>query len=96
MPRTQSAPPARPRARALLPVGAVFPFILRGVSLLGVDSVYFPAADRAAVWQQLADSLAEVRWEGLVTEVGLGDLPGLASEILAGQVRGRVVVDTSA
>lgn len=79
---------------AELSVG-VFPFILRGVSLLGVDSQHWPIGARAALWEDLAtawnDVLANV--PGLVTEVGLSELEQGITDILAGRVSGRVVVD---
>lgn len=72
---------------------AVFPFILRNVALLGVDSVMCPLDRREAAWQSLAAELSEADLEPMVQEVGLRQLPVLAQEILAGRVRGRTVVD---
>ena len=71
----------------------VIPFLLRGVSLLGIDSVLCPAAARHAAWDRLAAELPFERFEDGVEEVGLGELPSLGARILAGSVRGRVVVD---
>jgi acrylyl-CoA reductase (NADPH) len=71
----------------------VIPFLLRGVNLLGIDSVYQPVAPRRAAWQRLARDLDLAKLEGMVVEAGLQDLPRLADEILQGRVRGRVVVD---
>ncbi|MFZ9629452.1 MAG: acryloyl-CoA reductase [Ilumatobacteraceae bacterium] len=75
----------------------VHPFILRGVSLLGIDSVQTPIAQRRAVWQRIATDLrpawltADSRWHQQV--VGLADLPSQLDRILAGDMRGRVLVD---
>jgi acrylyl-CoA reductase (NADPH) len=71
----------------------VIPFLLRGVNLLGIDSVHQPAGTRRAAWQRLARDLDLTTLEAMVVEAGLGDLPRLADEILAGGVRGRVVID---
>ena len=71
----------------------VFPFILRGVNLLGVDSVELPLMAKAALWDKLS-----VQWklddlDSLTREVGLEELPDTISQILAGKMVGRVVVD---
>jgi acrylyl-CoA reductase (NADPH) len=71
----------------------VLPFLLRGVSLLGIDSVYQPAAPRRAAWQRLGRDLDLAKLDAMVVEAGLDDLPRLANEILNGRIRGRVVVD---
>ena len=71
----------------------VIPFLLRGVNLLGIDSVYQPAAPRRSAWQRLARDLDLGLLEGMVQPATLEDLPRLADEIVRGQVRGRVVVD---
>ena len=71
---------------------SVFPFILRGVSLLGINSVDTPKAKREAAWARLARELSPADLDGLVQEVALEDLPALADAIIAGQVRGRTVV----
>jgi acrylyl-CoA reductase (NADPH) len=71
----------------------VIPFLLRGVNLLGIDSVYQPTEARRAAWQRLARDLDLAKLESMVVNAGLGDLPRLADEILSGRVRGRVVVD---
>jgi acrylyl-CoA reductase (NADPH) len=73
-----------------LPIN-VFPFILRGVSLLGIDSVQFPMAQRPAVWGKLAGEW-KVALESLVKEVALEDLEEYIMKILKGGVRGRVLV----
>ena len=76
--------------------GTVFPFILRGVSLLGVNCVFQPAARRDAAWTRLATDLDAGTLASITTEVPLAEVPRVAADILAGQVRGRVVVDVNA
>ncbi len=71
----------------------VAPFILRGVALLGVNSVDVSRAKRAAIWARLARDLDLARLRSMVTMIGFADLPKMAEAILAGQVRGRVVVE---
>lgn len=70
----------------------VFPFILRNVALLGVDSVQCPVPVRERAWKELASTIGNDNVAGLVSEVSLDDLEALSSEILAGKVRGRTVV----
>jgi acrylyl-CoA reductase (NADPH) len=74
----------------------VIPFLLRGVNLLGIDSVYQPAAPRRAAWQRLTQDLDLAKLEAMIVPATLEDLPRLAGDILRGQVQGRVVVDTTA
>jgi len=71
----------------------VIPFLLRGVNLLGIDSVYHPAAPRRAAWQRLARDLDPALLDRMIQPARLEDLPRLAGEILAGRVQGRIVVD---
>ncbi|WP_216328683.1 MDR family oxidoreductase [Deinococcus aestuarii] len=71
----------------------VFPFILRGVNLLGIDSVNCPQERRRAAWTRLARDLPAERLAEVTQVRPLGDVPALAEEILAGRVRGRTVVD---
>lgn len=71
----------------------VMPFILRGVKLLGIDSVRSPLAEREAAWRKLASLLPDGLPAGGTREVGLAELPALALAIVAGQVQGRIVVD---
>lgn len=71
----------------------VFPFILRGVSLLGIDSVMCPKPRRTQAWNRLARDLPLNLLEEAMQTVALEAVPALAQEILQGQVRGRVVVD---
>ena len=73
----------------------VIPFLLRGVSLLGIDSVACPRERRVAAWARIARELPRERLESTVREVGLADVVPLGREILAGRVRGRVVVDVA-
>jgi len=73
----------------------VAPFILRGVTLAGIDSVMAPRALREAAWARLARDLDVGKLDAMTQEVGLGDAIGLGAQILAGQVRGRVVVDVN-
>jgi acrylyl-CoA reductase (NADPH) len=75
---------------------SVAPFILRGVTLAGIDSVMAPRALREAAWARLAQDLDTAQLERMTREVGLADAIGLGAEILAGQVRGRVVVNVNA
>ena len=74
----------------------VIPFLLRGVNLLGIDSVMCPPDRRKAAWQRLATDLPLDKLESMIVEATLGDLPRLAGEILKGQIKGRIVVDVNA
>jgi acrylyl-CoA reductase (NADPH) len=75
---------------------SVVPFLLRGVNLLGVDSVMRPYGDRIEAWERLASDLPRAALGAMVTEAGLADLPALGVSILSGGVRGRVVVNPAA
>ena len=75
---------------------SVAPFILRGVALLGVDSVMAPYARRAKAWERLARELPPEVLAANTETIGLADAPAVAARLLAGQVRGRVVVDVNA
>ena len=70
----------------------VMPFILRGVSLLGVDSVNTPMALREKVWRRLGADLKPRRLQSIATTVNLADLPGVFEKVMKAQVRGRTVV----
>jgi acrylyl-CoA reductase (NADPH) len=70
----------------------VFPFILRGVNLLGINSVYVAEERRRRAWDRLARELPPQRLETMVGEVELAEVPEVSRELLAGRVRGRVVV----
>jgi acrylyl-CoA reductase (NADPH) len=72
--------------------GSVAPFILRGVTLAGVDGVMAPKARRLIAWERLARDLATDKLDALTVTRPLADAPELAQAILAGQVRGRVVL----
>jgi len=74
----------------------VIPFILRGVNLLGIDSVMCPAKRRGEAWRRLQSDLPLARLDAMTVTAGLADVPRLATEIVKGQVRGRVVVDVNA
>jgi acrylyl-CoA reductase (NADPH) len=74
---------------------SVAPFILRGVRLIGVDSVMCPQADRRLAWTRLATALDTAKLDAMTTGIGLADAIGAAPQILAGEVRGRLVVDVS-
>ena len=73
----------------------VIPFLLRGVNLLGIDSVMQPYDNRVRAWERIAQDLPMDKLEAMIVEAGLGDLPKLGADILKGQVRGRVVVDVT-
>lgn len=73
--------------------GSVFPHILRSVTLIGVDSVYAPAAKREKAWRTLADHLDRQKLAAMTEVHPMKDLPELAKSILAGAVRGRVVIE---
>ena len=74
----------------------VFPFILRGVTLRGVHSVHVPRPRRLEAWRRLDEDLDRDLLTSMTRTVGLDDVPAVAAEILAGRVRGRVVVDVHA
>jgi len=74
----------------------VIPFLLRGVNLLGIDSVMQPYDNRVRAWRRIVDDLPMDKLEAMVEPATLADLPRLGAEILAGKVRGRVVVDVNA
>ena len=78
---------------ATLPA-SVLPFILRGVALLGIESVRASAERRARAWARLARDLPPARLAGLVREIPLAEVPAQAAELLAGRVRGRLLVRT--
>ncbi|MFM8751109.1 MDR family oxidoreductase, partial [Rhabdaerophilum sp.] len=71
----------------------VIPFLLRGVNLLGIDSVMKPYADRIIAWKRIAEELPLDKLEAMIVPAKLHDLPELGKAILAGQTRGRVVVE---
>lgn len=80
---------------AALPA-TVIPFLLRGVNLLGIDSVMQPFENRVEAWKRIATDLPMDKLEAMIKPAVLSDLPGLGKDILKGQVQGRVVVDVNA
>ena len=80
---------------AALPA-TVVPFLLRGVNLLGIDSVMQPYENRVRAWERIARDLPMDKLEAMIEPATLSDLPRLGADILKGQVRGRVVVDVNA
>ncbi|MNL28928.1 Acrylyl-CoA reductase AcuI [compost metagenome] len=75
---------------------SVAPFILRGVTLAGIDSVMAPMSLRETAWKRLAQDLAPDRLQAITREIRLGEAIDAASQIMAGGMRGRVVVDVNA
>jgi acrylyl-CoA reductase (NADPH) len=75
---------------------SVVPFILRGVNLLGINSVFVPYAQRVRAWDRLATDLPMDKLTAMIRPATLADLPELGRAILKGQVQGRVVVDVRA
>lgn len=75
---------------------SVLPFILRNVTLAGIDSVNAPQELRQAAWSRLAADLDLSKLARATQVVGLADVPGLVGAVLQGQVRGRTVVDVNA
>ena len=74
---------------------SVIPFLLRGVSLLGIDSVVQPLDNRKRAWERIAQDLPLKKLESMVTLATLSDLPDLGKEILKGRIKGRVVIDVN-
>lgn len=75
--------------------GTVAPFILRGVSLIGIDSVMRPQADRVAAWKQLAELTDPAQLETISRVIPLNEAIPAAQRLLNGEIRGRVVVDVN-
>jgi len=71
---------------------SVAPFILRGVALLGIDSVYRPRADREEAWKRLEFDLDRAKLSEMTTEIGLADAIEAGRQIVEGRVRGRITV----
>lgn len=80
-------------AGAAVPSFTVIPFLLRGVNLLGIDSVMRPYSQRVEAWSRLASDLPMDKLDAMVTEHGLAEMPALGAAILKGGVKGRVVVN---
>ncbi len=74
---------------------SVAPFILRGITLYGIDSVMAPPTLRKRAWERLARDLDAAKLEGMTREIGLGDAIAAGSDILAGKIAGRVVVNVN-
>jgi len=74
---------------------SIIPFLLRGINLLGIDSVMQPNPRRIKVWEELAKSLDFDLLDAITTVIGLADLPSYGEQIIKGQISGRVVVDLS-
>ena len=75
---------------------SVAPFILRGITLVGIDSVMCPTPRRIEAWSRLAKDLDLAKLEAMTNTAPLAEVPALAARILEGQVRGRVVIDVNA
>lgn len=73
----------------------VAPFILRGVTLVGIDSVMCPKDKRLEAWKRLETDLDVTKLQNIYTEIGLSQVQGVATELLEGKVRGRVIVDVN-
>ncbi|MCF7689645.1 MAG: zinc-binding dehydrogenase, partial [Cephaloticoccus sp.] len=73
----------------------VAPFILRGVTLVGIDSVMCPRPERIEAWRRLGRDLERSKLAAISTEIGLTEVLPLASQLLNGKVRGRLVVDVN-
>lgn len=73
----------------------VAPFILRGVTLVGIDSVMCPRLERLEAWKRLGSDLDVAKLATISQEVGLSEVIPLASKLLDGEVRGRVIVDVN-
>ncbi|MFV0370350.1 MAG: oxidoreductase, partial [Azonexus sp.] len=71
----------------------VAPFILRGVSLLGIDSGYIGEPYRSGVWQRLASDLRPPHLAAMTRRVAFADLPAMFDEFIGGRIKGRVVVE---
>jgi acrylyl-CoA reductase (NADPH) len=72
---------------------SVAPFILRGVSLIGIDSVMCPITERREAWRRLAGDLERGKLAAMTSEIGLAEVIGAAGSIVEGRVRGRIVVN---
>lgn len=74
---------------------SVAPFILRGITLVGIDSVQCPMPERLEAWQRLARDLNLKHLDRMTRTIGLAEAIGAATDLLAGEVRGRIVVDVN-
>ncbi len=73
----------------------VMPFIIRGVALLGINCVFEPPKVRAEAWERLARELDLAKLNSMISQIPLSEVPGAAADILAGKVRGRLVIDVN-
>ena len=79
---------------AALPA-TVMPFILRVVTLYGIDSVMAPTTAREQAWQRLATDLDKTRLESMINEISLAEAMNIGGDVLAGKIRGRLLVDVN-
>ncbi|MCL4114536.1 UNVERIFIED_CONTAM: hypothetical protein GTU68_057385 [Idotea baltica] len=75
---------------------SVIPFLLRGVNLLGIDTVLHPFEKRLRAWQRIASNLPLEKLDAMIRPATLTEVPSLAADILKGQIKGRIVVDVNA
>ena len=75
---------------------SVAPFILRGVTLCGIDSVMRPIGDRVEAWQRLGEIIDHAMFADVAHEIGLSDTVGAAQSLIEGKIRGRVIVNVNA
>jgi acrylyl-CoA reductase (NADPH) len=75
---------------------SVLPFLLRGVNLLGIDSVMVPREERLEIWRRVAQDLPLNKLDAITSHARLADVPELGRQILQGRSRGRIVVDVNA
>jgi len=73
----------------------VLPFLLRGINLCGIDSATCPKERRIVAWDRLAKQLPMEKLDAVTNRAGFAELPGLAGQILKGQIRGRMVIDVN-
>ena len=71
------------------------PFILRGITLYGIDSVMAPLAAREQAWQRLAADLDKTRLESMINEMSLAEAINSGADVLAGKIRGRLLVNVN-
>jgi acrylyl-CoA reductase (NADPH) len=75
--------------------GSVAPFILRGITLVGIDSVHCPMPERLEAWRRLDHDLNRAHLASMTRTIGLSEVVATAGELIAGKIRGRVVVDVN-
>ncbi|MGY8975728.1 MAG: oxidoreductase, partial [Alphaproteobacteria bacterium] len=74
----------------------VMPFILRNVTLAGVDSVYCPIEERTVAWERLAQDLNLAHLDSMITTIALSEVVSTANNMLSGKTHGRILVDVNA